>query len=78
MPDVISLSLIAALLFSVQVKDAANRLGFRVVTVWRPDKAIATLRQGRASLFVMDLTAVGDQVAEVVRAARAAPCPEED
>jgi len=75
MPDVIALSLIADLLFSVQVEDAARRLGFRVATVSMPDKAIAALRQGRASLFILDLTAAGDQVTEVVRAARTAPYP---
>jgi len=75
MPDVIALSLIADLLFSVQVEGAANRLGFRVATVSTPDKAIAALRQGRASFFVMDLAAAGERAAEVVRAAKAAPYP---
>ena len=75
MPDVIALSLIADLSFSVQVEDAAHRLGFRVATVSTPDKAIATLRHGRASLFVMDMSAAGDRVGEVVRAAQTAPYP---
>ena len=75
MPDVIALSLIADLSFSVQVEDAANRLGFRVATVSTPDKAITTLRHGRASLFVMDLTAAGDRATEVIQAAEAAPYP---
>jgi DNA-binding NarL/FixJ family response regulator len=75
MPDVIALSLIADLIFSVQVEDAAKRLGFRVATVSTPDKAIVALKQGRASFFVLDLTAAGDQVAEVVKAAKAAPYP---
>ncbi len=75
MPDVIALSLIADLSFSVQVEGAANRLGFRVATVSTPTKAIAALRQGRASFFVVDLAAAGDRVAEIVRAAKAAPHP---
>lgn len=75
MPDVIALSLIADLAFSVQVEDAANRLGFRVATVSTPDKAIAALRQGRASFFIVDLTAAGDRAAKVVRAAKSAPYP---
>lgn len=75
MPDVIALSLIADLSFSVQVEDIAHRLGFRVATVSTPDKAISALRQGRASFFIVDLTAAGDRVAEVVRAAKAAPYP---
>jgi DNA-binding response OmpR family regulator len=75
MPDVIALSLIADLFFSVQVEEAANRLGFRVATVSTPEKAINTLRQGRASLFIMDLTAAGERIAEVVRAAKTAPYP---
>lgn len=75
MSDVTALSLIAELSFSVQVEDAAKRLGFRVATVSTPDKAVVALKQGRASLFVMDLTAVGGRVAEVVEAAKAAPYP---
>ena len=75
MPDVIALSLIADLSFSVQVEDAANRLGFRVATVSTPDKAITTLHHGRASLFVMDLTAAGDRAVEVIQAAKTAPYP---
>ncbi len=75
MPDVIALSLIADLTFSVRVEEAANRLGFRVATVSTPDKAITTLRHGRASLFVMDVTVAGDRTAEVVRAAKTAPYP---
>jgi DNA-binding response OmpR family regulator len=75
MSDVIALSLIADLSFSVQVEDAAKRLGFRVATVSTPDKAVAALKQGRASLLVMDLTAAADRVAEVVKAAKAAPYP---
>jgi DNA-binding NarL/FixJ family response regulator len=75
MRDVIALAFIADLVFSVQVEGAANRLGFRVATVSTPDKAISALRQGQAGLFVMDLTAAGDRVAEVVRAAKAAPYP---
>jgi DNA-binding response OmpR family regulator len=75
MTNVVALSLIADLLFSVQVEEAANRLGFRVSTVSTPDNAISALRQGRASLLVIDLTAAGHRAAEVVRAARAAPYP---
>jgi DNA-binding response OmpR family regulator len=75
MPDVIALSLVADLSLSVQVEEAARHLGFRVATVSTPDKAIATLRHGRASFFVMELTVAGDRVGEVVRAAKAAPYP---
>ena len=75
MPDVIALSLIADLGFSVRIEDAANRLGFRVATVSTPEKAIGTLKQGRASLFIMDLTAAGARAAEIVTAARNAPYP---
>lgn len=75
MPDVIALSLIADLAFSVQVEETANRLGFRVATVSSPQKAINALGQGRASLFVMDLAAAGDRAGEVMRAARTAPYP---
>ncbi len=75
MPDVIALSLIADLFFSVQVEEAANRLGFRVATVSTAEKAINALRQGRASLFIMDLTAADERIAEVIRAAKAAPYP---
>jgi DNA-binding response OmpR family regulator len=75
MPDVIALALMADVSFSVQVEDAANRLGFRVATVSRPDKAIVALRHGRASFFIVDLAAAGDRLAEVVRAAKDAPYP---
>ena len=64
MPNVVALSLIADLVFSVQVEETANRLGFRVST---PDNAISALRQGRARLFVMDLAAAGDRLAEVAQ-----------
>lgn len=75
MPDVIALALIADVSFSVRVEGAANRLGFRVATVSQPDKAIVALRHGRASFFIVDLTAAGDRLAEIVRAAKAAPYP---
>jgi hypothetical protein len=75
MPDVIALALIADLAFSVRVEEVANRLGFRVATVSSPEKAVGALRQGRASLFVIDLAAAGERAGEVIRAAKAAPYP---
>jgi len=70
-----ALSLIADLFFSMQVEEAARHLGFLVGTVSTPDKAISALGQGRYRLFIMDLTAAGDRVTEVLLAAKAAPYP---
>jgi len=75
MPDVIALSLIADIVLAVQVEEAANRLGFRVATVSTPEKAIATLKQGRASLLILDTSAAEGRVAGVVQAAQNAPYP---